>query len=110
MGWKINQSGFNIVLSADVPDLVRKQLRNTVEEFLADNDMSMERICSYIFHSGGPKVLQAMESSLSLPANALAASWNSLRQRGTFSSASVLTVVRVAALLNRPEGARAVTA
>ena len=94
MGWKIDQSGFNIVLSADVPELVKKQLRNTVEEFLAENRMQMGQICSYIFHSGGPKVLQAMESSLGLPENALAASWNSLRMRGNLSSASVLTVMQ----------------
>lgn len=94
MGWKINQNGFNIVLSADVPDLVKRELRETVEDFLADNDLSIRNICSFIFHSGGPKVLQAMESSLSLPAGALASSWNSLRQRGNLSSASVLTVMQ----------------
>lgn len=101
MGWKIDQGGFNIVLSADVPDLVKTQLRSTVEDFLAENDMSMSNICSYIFHSGGPKVLQAMESSLGLPPHALSASWNSLRLRGNLSSASVLTVMQDF-LLNRP--------
>jgi alkylresorcinol/alkylpyrone synthase len=101
MGWNINQSGFNIVLSADVPELVNTQLRNTVESFLADNDLSMSHICSYIFHSGGPKVLKAMESALGLPPNALASSWNSLRQRGNLSSASVLTVMQDF-LQNRP--------
>ena len=35
-----------------------------------------------------------MESSLDLPPNALASSWNSLRQRGNLSSASVLTVMQ----------------
>jgi len=63
--------------------------------------MSMGQICSFIMHSGGPKVLKAMESSLNLPANALAASWNSPRQRGNLSSASVLTVLQDF-LLNRP--------
>ena len=101
MGWNINHSGFNIVLSADVPELVSTQLRSTVEDFLADNDLCMSHICSYIFHSGGPKVLKAMESSLGLPPHALAASWNSLRQRGNLSSASVLTVMQDF-LLNRP--------
>jgi alkylresorcinol/alkylpyrone synthase len=101
MGWNINQSGFNIVLSADVPDLVCRELRGTVENFLADNDLSMGQICSFIFHSGGPKVLKAMESSLNLPPYALSASWNSLRQRGNLSSASVLTVMQDF-LLNRP--------
>jgi alkylresorcinol/alkylpyrone synthase len=54
----------------------------------------MSNICSYIFHSGGPKVLQAMEAALDLPSNALASSYNSLRQRGNLSSASVLTVMQ----------------
>jgi alkylresorcinol/alkylpyrone synthase len=101
MGWKINQTGFNIVLSADVPELVRTELLRTVEEFLEDNGLSMGNICSYIFHSGGPKVLMAMESALSLPKGALAASWNSLRMRGNLSSASVLTVMQDF-LMNRP--------
>lgn len=94
MGWNINHNGFNIVLSAEVPDLVTSELRRTVEDFLGENDMHMGQICSFIMHSGGPKVLQAMESSLSLPPGALSASWNSLRQRGNLSSASVLTVMQ----------------
>src|SRR3984885_11771789 len=101
MGWNINHSGFNIVLSAEVPELVTKELRATVEGFLDDNDLSLSHICSFIFHSGGPKVLKAMESSLGLPPHALSASWNSLRQRGNLSSASVLTVMQNF-LLNRP--------
>jgi alkylresorcinol/alkylpyrone synthase len=101
MGWHINHTGFNIVLSAEVPELVSRELRNTVEEFLDENDLAMGEICSYIFHSGGPKVLKAMESSLNLPENALAASWNSLRQRGNLSSASVLTVMQDF-MLNKP--------
>jgi alkylresorcinol/alkylpyrone synthase len=101
MGWKIDHSGFNIVLSADVPQLVRTELRGAVEGFLASNGLTMGNICSYIFHSGGPKVLQAMESSLNLPEGALASSWNSLRQRGNLSSASVLSVMQDF-LLNRP--------
>jgi len=101
MGWNINHSGFNIVLSAEVPELVTSELRGTVEAFLEENDMDITQICSFIMHSGGPKVLKAMESSLNLPPGALAASWNSLRQRGNLSSASVLTVMQDY-LLNKP--------
>ena len=101
VGWNINHSGFNIVLSGDVPELVRTELRSNVDDFLADNDLSIGHICSFIFHSGGPKILKAMESSLNLPLNALAASWNSLRLHGNLSSASVLMVMQDF-LLNRP--------
>jgi alkylresorcinol/alkylpyrone synthase len=101
MGWNINQSGFNIVLSAEVPDLVNSELKRTVEDFLSENNMNMHQICSFIMHSGGPKVLQAMENSLNLPQGALSAPWNSPRQRGNLSSASVLTVMQDY-LYNRP--------
>ena len=44
-------------------------------------------------HTGGPKVLHAIEASLKLPKDALAVSWQSLREVGNLSSASVLLVL-----------------
>jgi alkylresorcinol/alkylpyrone synthase len=93
VGWKFKDNGFNVVLSSEIPDLVNKYLRSNVDEFLADNDLSVKEICSFIFHSGGPKVLEAMEQSLELPPNALEASWTSLREVGNLSSASVLSIM-----------------
>jgi alkylresorcinol/alkylpyrone synthase len=93
MGWDIGDTGFKIVLSPDVPKVVNEHLRGNVETFLADNGLTMDRICSYIFHSGGPKVLEAMETTLNLPPNALAPSWKSLREVGNLSAASVLAVM-----------------
>ena len=55
MGWKINHSGFNIVLSADVPELVSTELRGTVEGFLADNDLCMGQSAVLSFIVGGPR-------------------------------------------------------
>ena len=101
MGTDIDHNGFNVVLSPEVPDLVRAELRGTVEDFLADNDLDMSNICTVIFHTGGPKVLKAVESSLNLSPHALSASWNSLRAHGNLSSASVLNVMQDF-LHNRP--------
>ena len=55
MGWEIGDLGFKIVLSPDVPKVVNEHLRGNVESFLTDNDLSLDDISSYIFHSGGPK-------------------------------------------------------
>lgn len=101
VGWKFTDSGFNVVLSAEIPELVNRYLRANVDEFLSDNDLSVQEICSFIFHSGGPKVLEAMESSLELPPKALQASWDNLRDMGNMSSVSVLSVMEDY-LLNRP--------
>jgi len=101
MGWSIGDLGFKIVLSPDVPKVVNENLLNNVEAFLADNHLTQADIASYIFHSGGPKVLEAMETSLSLPPGALEPSWRSLREVGNLSAASVLMVLEDY-LLNSP--------
>jgi alkylresorcinol/alkylpyrone synthase len=93
MGWDIGDLGFKIVLSPDVPKVVNEHLRGNVEGFLARNNLTLGDISSYIFHSGGPKVLEAMETSLNLPPDALAPSWKSLREVGNLSAASVLAVM-----------------
>ena len=93
MGWDIGDTGFTIVLSPDVPKVVLQNLRGNVESFLAEQNLTMADIKSWIFHSGGPKVLEAVEQALELPENALAASWRSLREVGNLSAASVLMVM-----------------
>src|SRR5215472_9223913 len=93
MGWDIVDTGFKIVLSPDVPKVVEQNLLQNVEDFLADNNLTRDDISTYIFHSGGPKVLEAMQNSLGLQPDALAPSWKSLREVGNLSAASVLTVL-----------------
>jgi alkylresorcinol/alkylpyrone synthase len=92
MGWHIGDTGFEIVLSAGVPDLVRNKLRQGVDAFLSDQGLSRRDIKHWIAHTGGPKVLQAMEAALEIPRCALARSWKSLASIGNLSSASVLFV------------------
>src|SRR5579864_2247638 len=93
MGWDISEKGFRIVLSPDVPRVIREHLRSDVDLFLSDFGISRHEIGSWIIHSGGPKVLEAVEDSLELPEHALEASWASLREVGNLSSASVLVVL-----------------
>ena len=93
MGWDVVDTGFKIVLSPDVPKIVTENFLANVQGFLADQNLTQADIASYIFHSGGPKVLEAMETSLSLPPDALAPSWKSLREVGNLSAASVLAVL-----------------
>lgn len=93
MGWDVSEKGFRIVLSPDVPLMVEQHLRDDVDAFLAEQGMQRRDIASWIIHTGGPKVLEAVGSALELPNAALEASWESLRQVGNLSSASVLVVL-----------------
>jgi len=93
MGWDISERGFQIVLSAEVPEVVRRYLRDDVDRFLADNELTRSDIASWVAHPGGPKVLEAMQEALELPDGALDRTWTSLREVGNLSSASVLMVL-----------------
>ena len=93
MGWDIGDMGFKIVLSPEVPKVVEEHLLGDAQQFLAANNLQISDIGSWIFHSGGPKVLEAMQSTLGLPEGALALSWKSLREVGNLSAASVLCVL-----------------
>jgi len=101
MGWKVSETGFGIVLSAEVPNIVRRHLCADVDSFLAAENLGRADIGTWICHPGGPRVLQAMQESLDLPADALAVTWASLSRVGNLSSASVLAVLEEV-LLARP--------
>jgi len=93
MGWQVVDGGFKIFLSSAVPRLARERIRGDIDAFLAQLGLHRSQITHWISHTGGPKVLEAFEQSLELPANALARSWSSLRRLGNLSSASVLFVM-----------------
>lgn len=102
MGWDISESGFRIVLSAEVPVVAREKLRPDVDAFLADHGLSRTDIASWVCHPGGPKVLEAMEEALELPPGALDVTWRSLREVGNLSSTSVLLVLAETLEHHRP--------
>jgi len=101
MGWDVADGGFQVVLSSDVPKLAAG-LRPDVDRFLADQGIGLSDIDFFVCHPGGPRVLEAIEESLSLAPDALAVSWEHLARVGNLSSASVLFVLGEV-LEQRPE-------
>jgi alkylresorcinol/alkylpyrone synthase len=102
MGWDVSEKGFRIVLSPEVPDLIRRQLGHDVDSFLADLGRDRNEVGSWVLHTGGPKVLQATASALALENGQLAASWDCLKRTGNLSSASVLVVLEEVMKNRRP--------
>lgn len=93
MGWRIGASGFKIVLSSDVPEMVSRYLVHDATRFLAAHGLTTADIGVWIAHPGGPKVLEVMQEAFGLPDGALARTWDSLKALGNLSSASVLNVL-----------------
>jgi len=103
MGWKITERGFQIVLSPEVPTLIRENLGGNMDSFLADHGLKRGNIGSWVLHTGGPKVLEATADALGLHDGQLDASWNCLKKVGNLSSASVLVVLEDVMRNRRPE-------
>lgn len=103
MGWNISEKGFRIVLSTEVPNLIRENLGRDVDAFLADQGRKRSDLKSFVLHTGGPKVLQASAKALGLHNGELDASWDCLRKVGNLSSASVLVVLEDVMKNRRPE-------
>jgi alkylresorcinol/alkylpyrone synthase len=93
MGWDVVDTGFRIVLSAKVPEVVEARIGGDVDRFLAAHGLDRGRIRHWVAHAGGPKVLQAFERALGLDPGRTALAWRSLREVGNLSSASVLFVL-----------------
>ncbi len=93
MGWDIGGTGFKIVLSASVADLVRDHLGEDVDAFLAAADLARDDVGAWLAHPGGPKVLQSITAALALDDGALRHSWGQLADAGNLSSSSVLHVL-----------------
>jgi alkylresorcinol/alkylpyrone synthase len=103
MGWNISERGFRIILSTEVPTLIRENLGRDVDAFLADNGHKRNDLKSFVLHTGGPKVLDASADALGLHNGQLDASWDCLRKVGNLSSASVLCVLEDVMENRRPE-------
>ena len=93
MGWDVVDTGFKVLLSARVPEVVEAHVGTDVDAFLRDHGLDRSRIRHWVAHTGGPKVLEAFRKSLDLPDAAVERSWRSLREVGNLSSASVLFVL-----------------
>ncbi len=93
IGWKVKASGFEIVLTAGVAELIEKKFPADVQSFLADNKLTVDDIGCWLAHPGGPRVLEAFGTALGLPRSAFDASWASLHKVGNLSSSSVLHVL-----------------
>ncbi|WP_082946284.1 type III polyketide synthase [Mycobacterium sp. E1747] len=94
MGWNVGSSGFQLVMSRDVPKMAETYLRDEVDGFLADHGLSLADVATWVCHPGGPKVLDSIEEALDLPPEAMVHSRNSMRDNGNISSVSVLDVLR----------------
>lgn len=93
MGFELKDTGFHIVLSKEVPQLIREKIAALVDCMLSRHGLTREQIRAFILHPGGQKLLSFMQQELELCSCQIQPSWDVLRDYGNLSSASVLFVL-----------------
>lgn len=104
MGWEVMNSGFKVIFSRDIPEIVGNSVRPDLEKFLSSNKLEIKDIKNFIVHPGGKKVIEAYINALGINPGLFSNTKNILRNYGNMSSATVLYVLNQFAETGTEEG------
>jgi predicted naringenin-chalcone synthase len=93
MGFKLTNSGLQMVLDIEVPDTIASHFGAIIHPFLQKNYLEIKDIEYMIFHPGGKKIITTVEALFSGLGKNIDDTKEVLRQYGNMSSATVLYVL-----------------
>jgi alkylresorcinol/alkylpyrone synthase len=96
MGLDVKDDGLGIVLSPELPALMRERVAEGLVPFFMREGLSPQDFDGLLLHPGGSKLLTTIESTLGIPREKLRYSWKVLRDYGNMSSATALFVLKEA--------------
>jgi alkylresorcinol/alkylpyrone synthase len=80
MGWDIMNDGFGVVMSIDLPHMIRENLQAAVLAFLDRAGLGLSELDGVLLHSGSSRILDVIEDVLALsPAKRCRSSPSTLR-------------------------------
>lgn len=90
--WRVGNEGFVMHLSGKVPGYITRALREDLGDlFRGEGSQAIEL---WAVHGGGKTILDAVETGLNLPSEALSNSRAILNEHGNMSSATVMFVLK----------------
>jgi len=71
MGWSVDPLGLGVIFDRAIPPFVEANLAQALEGILARAGLTLDDVDRLVFHPGGKKVIQALESAFSLAVGTL---------------------------------------
>ncbi len=93
MGWNVDPLGFGVIFARAIPPFVEERLAPVVAATLDRMDLSAADVDRFVCHTGGTKVIQALERALRLEQGALDHEREVLADYGNMSAPTVLFVL-----------------
>ncbi len=100
MAWTIGDTGFDMVLSTYVPDIIKSNLAQSIQPLFEDYQLTPSDISHWALHPGGRAILDKVQQSFNLVDDQISPSRQVLADYGNMSSATILFVLKE--LLNQP--------
>lgn len=94
MGYDLLDDGFHLRLDRELPQVLARTAPERVRQFLSRNGLAVEEIAYWLFHPGGMKVLDFLQSAFALRPEQSRWSRDVLCSVGNLSSATILFVLR----------------
>lgn len=102
MGWDFDAEGMRLVLSSRAPSVIERHMKPAVESFLADFDLNLRDVKTFLFHPGSSRILDSCMRALHLTPNDTRYSRRFLSRYGNLSSASLPFILKDALEEERP--------
>ncbi len=96
MGFRLTDTGLQMVLDPQVPVRIEDHLESIVIPFLKQNLLELGSIDHFLFHPGGRKILQSIDTWLARFGKHAPLSHQVLRDYGNMSSATALFILDLA--------------
>lgn len=93
MAWTVGDLGFEMRLSAYVPEVIKSGIASLTKKLLAQISNQLSDISYYSIHPGGKKILEVIEQELGLTKKDNQSAYEVLRKYGNMSSPTVLFVL-----------------
>jgi alpha-pyrone synthase len=94
MAWEIGDHGFEMKLSAYVPDLIKAEIGSLVKALMKKIHVERSDIKYFALHPGGKRIVKAIAEELKLTEADTQYAITALNQYGNISSASIVFVLR----------------
>jgi predicted naringenin-chalcone synthase len=94
MQWKLGNTGFEMLLSNQIPDLIESEIEPLIDDLLRNSPLSREDIDYFAIHPGGKAIIESIRKALVLSDANCRYSFDILRDYGNMSSASILFVLK----------------
>lgn len=93
MSWTIGDHGFEMTLSARVPELLERHVPDWVDGLLAEHALSRTDVGGWAIHPGGPRIVAALRGALGLEHERCTHSTSVLASHGNMSSPTILFIL-----------------